>query len=348
MKASSSRATASFIGSTCTNIPAAIPFMVYGQTEVTRDLYEAHDRLGGKVVHNVEDVTPARCAKRRAVRDLSQRRRDRPRRLRLHRRRGRVPRRLAGKSIPQRRSEGVRARLSLRLARRVVAHQARLARADLLQARARLRAMLDALAGAQPLLYSGAADGQRRGLVGRRLLGGVEAPSSRARSRRRWSPGRRSRRASRRCAASSPSRCGYGRLFLAGDAAHIFPPTGARGLNSAGSDIYYLYHAMIAHYKKGDDSGLDGYSRAGAGADLEGAAFLLVDDHASAQFSGQHPLRRPAARGGARLFVLLRKSAWLACRELCGAGLLSERPRRDQDAAFLPWRAAAGEPERAP
>ena len=36
----------------------------------------------------------------------------------------------------------------------------------------------------------------------------------------------------------------YGRLFLAGDAAHIVPPTGARGLNSAASDIYYLYHAM--------------------------------------------------------------------------------------------------------
>ena len=52
----------------------------------------------------------------------------------------------------------------------------------------------------------------------------------------------------------------YGNLFLAGDAAHIVPPTGARGLNSAASDIYYLYHAMLAHYKNGDDSGLDGYS----------------------------------------------------------------------------------------
>jgi p-hydroxybenzoate 3-monooxygenase len=52
----------------------------------------------------------------------------------------------------------------------------------------------------------------------------------------------------------------YGRLFLAGDAAHIVPPTGARGLNSAASDIYYLYHAMVDHYKKGDDTGLDGYS----------------------------------------------------------------------------------------
>ncbi|WP_287432936.1 4-hydroxybenzoate 3-monooxygenase [Maritimibacter sp.] len=52
----------------------------------------------------------------------------------------------------------------------------------------------------------------------------------------------------------------YGNLFLAGDAAHIVPPTGAKGLNSAASDIYYLYHAMIAYYDEGDASGLDSYS----------------------------------------------------------------------------------------
>ncbi|WHZ12671.1 MAG: P-hydroxybenzoate hydroxylase [Burkholderiaceae bacterium] len=52
----------------------------------------------------------------------------------------------------------------------------------------------------------------------------------------------------------------YGNLFLAGDAAHIVPPTGARGLNSAASDIYYLYHAMAAHYLERDSSGLEQYS----------------------------------------------------------------------------------------
>lgn len=52
----------------------------------------------------------------------------------------------------------------------------------------------------------------------------------------------------------------YGNLFLAGDAAHIVPPTGARGLNSAASDIYYLYHALVAHYRDGDSTGLDKYS----------------------------------------------------------------------------------------
>ena len=52
----------------------------------------------------------------------------------------------------------------------------------------------------------------------------------------------------------------WGRLFLAGDAAHIVPPTGARGLNSAASDIHYLYHALLDHYRRGDDRGLESYS----------------------------------------------------------------------------------------
>ncbi|MGE0061948.1 MAG: 4-hydroxybenzoate 3-monooxygenase [Xanthobacteraceae bacterium] len=53
----------------------------------------------------------------------------------------------------------------------------------------------------------------------------------------------------------------YGRLFLAGDAAHIFPPTGAKGLNSAASDVHYLYHGLVDHYRKGDDKGLESYSQ---------------------------------------------------------------------------------------
>jgi len=52
----------------------------------------------------------------------------------------------------------------------------------------------------------------------------------------------------------------YGNLFLAGDAAHIVPPTGARGLNTAGSDIFYLYNGLIDFYKKNDATGLEQYS----------------------------------------------------------------------------------------
>jgi len=52
----------------------------------------------------------------------------------------------------------------------------------------------------------------------------------------------------------------WGRLFLAGDAAHIVPPTGAKGLNLAASDIHYLSSALIDWYKRGDSAGLDSYS----------------------------------------------------------------------------------------
>ena len=43
----------------------------------------------------------------------------------------------------------------------------------------------------------------------------------------------------------------YGNLFLAGDAAHIVPPTGAKGLNLAASDVYYLCQALVEFYRHG-------------------------------------------------------------------------------------------------
>lgn len=53
----------------------------------------------------------------------------------------------------------------------------------------------------------------------------------------------------------------FGRLFLAGDAAHIVPPTGAKGLNLASSDVKYLSGALIEHYRERSDAGLDTYSQ---------------------------------------------------------------------------------------
>ncbi|MBF4635316.1 4-hydroxybenzoate 3-monooxygenase [Agreia pratensis] len=51
-----------------------------------------------------------------------------------------------------------------------------------------------------------------------------------------------------------------GRLFLAGDAAHIVPPTGAKGLNSAIADVALLRRGLVEHYQRQDDATLDAYS----------------------------------------------------------------------------------------
>lgn len=53
----------------------------------------------------------------------------------------------------------------------------------------------------------------------------------------------------------------YGRLFLAGDAAHIVPPTGAKGMNLATADVLFLSRALEAFYKKNDKALLEGYTK---------------------------------------------------------------------------------------
>jgi p-hydroxybenzoate 3-monooxygenase len=52
----------------------------------------------------------------------------------------------------------------------------------------------------------------------------------------------------------------FGRMFLAGDAAHIVPPTGAKGLNLAAADVGYLARALTEHYRERSDAGIDDYS----------------------------------------------------------------------------------------
>lgn len=52
----------------------------------------------------------------------------------------------------------------------------------------------------------------------------------------------------------------FGRMFLAGDAAHIVPPTGAKGLNLAATDVKYLASGLIEHYVEQSDAGIDAYS----------------------------------------------------------------------------------------
>jgi p-hydroxybenzoate 3-monooxygenase len=52
----------------------------------------------------------------------------------------------------------------------------------------------------------------------------------------------------------------FGRMFLAGDAGHIVPPTGAKGLNLAATDVKYLSNALVEFYQDKTEAGIDGYS----------------------------------------------------------------------------------------
>ena len=52
----------------------------------------------------------------------------------------------------------------------------------------------------------------------------------------------------------------FGRMFLAGDAGHIVPPTGAKGLNLAATDVKYLSTAIIEYYQENSEAGIDSYS----------------------------------------------------------------------------------------
>ena len=180
--------------------------VVYGQTELTRDLYEARDRMKGVVIHNAEDVQPHDLKSAKPY--VTYRNGDEIVRIDcdyvigadgFHG--------VSRKSIPKdvlKEYEKVYPFGWLGVLSRTKPVSPELIYA---QPRARLRAVLAALAGAQPLLHPGAADGHGRGLDRRRVLGRAEAPPAGRGGGAAWSPGPRSRSRSRRCARSSPSRC---------------------------------------------------------------------------------------------------------------------------------------------
>jgi p-hydroxybenzoate 3-monooxygenase len=232
--------------------------LVYGQTEITRDLYDARDRLGGKVVHNAEDVTAHDIASEKPF----------------------VTYRSGGQTVRVDCDFVTGADGFHGVSRKSIP-------ADKLREYERVYPFgwLGVLSRTRPvspeLIYvkheRGFALCSMRSQVLSRYY--LQVPltdktddwsddafwaelkqrlPTEAAARLITGPSIEKSIAALRSFVAEPMR--YGRLFLAGDAAHIVPPTGARGLNTAGSDVYYLYHALLDHYKKGDDRGLDGYS----------------------------------------------------------------------------------------
>ena len=88
----------------------------------------------------------------------------------------------------------------------------------------------------------------------------------------------------------------YGRLFLAGDAAHIVPPTGAKGLNLAVSDVFYLSRALAAFYPRARQALLDNYSETALRRVWSLGARLLVPDKPAAPLPRRDSVR-PARAG---------------------------------------------------
>lgn len=232
--------------------------LVYGQTELTRDLYEARDRLGGNVVHSAEDVTPHGLTS------------DRP--YVTYRSNGEIVRvdcdyivgadgfhGVSRKSIPKdvlREYEKIYpfGWLGVLSRTKPVSPELIYAKHERGFALCSLRSQVLSRYYVQVPLTDKVEDwsddafwAELKRRLPEEVAGGLITGPSIEKSI-----------APLRSFVAEPM--SYGRLFLAGDAAHIVPPTGARGLNSAASDIYYLYHAMLAHYQNGDDSGLKGYS----------------------------------------------------------------------------------------
>jgi len=233
--------------------------VVYGQTELTRDLYEARDKMGGKVIHNAEDVTPHDVksdAPYVTYRDGDQTVRiDCDYVIGADGFHG-----VSRKSIPKdvlREYERIYpfGWLGVLSRTKPVSPELIYAKHERGFALCSLRSQVLSRYYIQVPLEDKLEDWSDDAFwaeLKRRLP--AEVASSLI-----TGPSIEKSIAPLRSFVAEPMR--YGRLFLAGDAAHIVPPTGARGLNSAASDIYYLYHAMVDHYKKGDDAGLDGYSK---------------------------------------------------------------------------------------
>ena len=233
--------------------------VVYGQTEVTRDLYDARERMGGIVIHDAEDVKPHDLTTAKPY--LTYRRGDEIERIDcdyvigcdgFHG--------VSRKSIPKDRiTEFERVYpfgwLGVLSRTKPVSPELIYARHERGFALCSLRSQVLSRYYVQVPLTDTVEQWSDEMFWDELRL---RLPADVAQSLV-TGPSIEKSIAPLRSFVAEPMR--YGNLFLAGDAAHIVPPTGAKGLNSAASDIHYLYHALVAHYQKRDDAGLDDYSR---------------------------------------------------------------------------------------
>ncbi len=232
--------------------------VVYGQTELTKDLYDARDRMQGEVIHNAEDVQPHELTSTKPC--VTYRDRDEIVRIECDFVIGAdgfhgVSRKAIPKTVLREFEKvypfgwlGVLSRTKPASPELVYARHERGFALCSLRSQVLSRyyiqvPLTDKVEDWSDDAFWAELKHRLPAEVAERLAAGPSIEKSIA---------------PLRSFVAEPMR--HGRLFLVGDAAHIVPPTGARGLNSAASDVHYLYHALLAHYHQGDDAGLDGYS----------------------------------------------------------------------------------------
>ena len=231
---------------------------VYGQTEITRDLFEARDAAGGTIIHDAEDVTPHRIETDSPF--LTYRKGDDVRRVDCDFIAGcdgfhGVSRRAIPATIVRTFEKvypfgwlGVLSRTPPVTREVTYNHHERGFALCSMRSKSLSRYYVQCPLDDDLAEWSDDRfwDELRRRLPGdiaRALVTGPSIEKSIA---------------PLRSFVAEPMR--HGRLFLAGDAAHIVPPTGAKGLNLAASDVFYLSRAFAAWYGSGDAELMDAYS----------------------------------------------------------------------------------------
>ena len=232
--------------------------VVYGQTELTRDLYAARDRMNGVVIHNAEDVQPHDL--KSATPYVTYRSGDEVVRIDcdfvigadgFHG--------VSRKSIPRdvlKEYEKVYpfGWLGVLSRTKPVSPELIYAKHERGFALCSLRSQVLSRYYIQVPLTDNVEDWSDEAFwdeLKRRLPADVAAQLT-------TGPSIEKSIAPLRSFVAEPMR--YGNLFLAGDAAHIVPPTGAKGLNLAASDVGYLWNALSDYYRDKSSAGIDTYS----------------------------------------------------------------------------------------
>ena len=261
----------------------------HGQTAITEELYRVRERDGGRIVEEAENVRLHDLTDGRAEGDLREGRRDRDARVRLRRRLRRVPRRVAPEHSREPCSEPSSAPIrsagseSCRKRRRSARSSTPGTSAASLSPRCAIRCSAATTSSAASIRDIADWpddrfwDELKRRFpddIARKIVTGPSIEKSIA---------------PLRSFVAEPMR--YGRLFLAGDAAHIVPPTGAKGLNLAISDVFYLQRAFVAHFRKRRRPLSRELFGHGVATRLGGRALFLVADQAPARLSRRRRVR---------------------------------------------------------